>query len=40
MNCILLAIIASSVLLLFGATGLFVYKGGDPQQPVGIVSRR
>jgi hypothetical protein len=40
MNRILLAVIASSVLLLCGATGLFVFKGGEPSQAVGIVGRR
>jgi hypothetical protein len=40
MDRVLLAVIAASVLLLFGAAGLFVFKGGEPQQPVGIVSRR
>jgi hypothetical protein len=40
MDRILLAIIASFVLLLFGATSLYVFKGAELHQAVGIVDRR
>jgi hypothetical protein len=40
MDRILLAIIASFVLLLFGAAGLYVFKGAELHQAVGIVGRR